>query len=100
METNELILVDYFCSSCQIDISFIESLHDFQLIEISIVEDKPYLHLEQLKKIEKIHYFHSELNINLEGIEIINNLLQQIEILQQELKAANTKLSILESPKI
>jgi len=98
METNELILVEQFCKSSQIEISFIESLNDFQLITIIVFENKSYLEAEQLKEIEKIHYFYNELHINLEGIETIKHLLSQIEMLQQELKAVNNKLLISESP--
>jgi chaperone modulatory protein CbpM len=96
MENNNLILIEHFCRHNQVEISFIDSLHNFGLIEFIEKDNNKYLINEQLKKIEKMIEFHYQLNINLEGIDVIANLLDQINTLQQELARANNKLSILE----
>lgn len=96
MEINNLILVEEFCSHCEVEFSFIDSLHEHGIIEIIIVEDKKYISPEQLKVAERAIQFYYELNINLEGIDVISNLLHQINELHQELKKARNKLSSFE----
>lgn len=97
METTNLILVEQFCSNCDVEFSFINSLNDSGLIEIIILEDKKYISNEQLKVLEQTIHFHNELNINLEGIEVIYNLLKQINNLQEELNITKNKLSLFDS---
>ena len=97
METANLILVEQFCIHWDVDISFISSLHDFGLIEIIVLDDKKYIPNEQLKNVEKMIRFHYELNINMEGIDVISNLLDQIHDLQQELLSTKNKLNLFES---
>lgn len=92
METNKMILVEHFCSNCDINFSFIEALNENGVIEIVVIEDKKYILNEQLKTLERAIQFHYELNINIEGIDVIHNLLHQIDDLQEELKAAKNKL--------
>lgn len=94
METTNLILVDTFCSNCEVEFSFLDSLNEHGIIEIIIFEDKKYISSGQLKDIERAIQFHYELNINFEGIDVISNLLNQIDDLQQELKIAKNKLSV------
>ncbi|MGZ5253983.1 MAG: chaperone modulator CbpM, partial [Flavitalea sp.] len=96
METNNLILVEQFCSNCDIELSFINSLLDFGLIEVIVLDDKKYISNDQIKDVEKAIRFYYELNINIEGIDVIFNLLNQIDNLQQELRIAKNKLSLYE----
>lgn len=96
METSNLVLVEQFCSHCNVDFSFINSLHDHGVIEIIVLEDRKYLSNEQLKEVERAIRFHYELNINIEGIDVISNLLSQISDLQDELNTANNKLKLLD----
>ncbi len=96
METSNLILIEQFCSNCDVEFSFITSLNDHGIIEIIVLEDKHYISPEQLKSIERAIRFHDELNINMEGIDAIFNLLKQIDDLQQELTSTKNKLKLLD----
>lgn len=96
METKNLILIEQLCSHHNIEVSFVNSLHEFGLIEIVVIEDNKYLSHEQLKDIEKMMRLHYELEINMEGIDAISNLLLQINNLQQELIVAKNKLRLFE----
>ncbi|MBZ9627887.1 chaperone modulator CbpM [Psychroflexus sp. CAK57W] len=92
METNKMILVEQFCSNCDINFSFINALNDYGVIEIIVVDDKKYILNQQLKTLERAIQFHYELNINIEGIDVIHNLLHQIDDLQEELRLTKNKL--------
>lgn len=96
METKNLILIEQLCSHHNIEVSFINSLHEFGLIEIVVIEDNRYLTHEQLNDIEKMMRLHYELDINMEGIDAISNLLLKIDNLQQELTDAKNKLKVFE----
>lgn len=96
METNNLILIEQFCSNYEIEFSFIDSLHEHGIIEIISINEKKYLLNEQLKNAEMAIRFHYELNINMEGIDVIANLLDQINELKQELIKAKNTLSLFE----
>jgi hypothetical protein len=97
METKDLILIEHFCTNHDIEFSFIDSLQKFGLIEVIIVKDNKYLPQEQLKDVEKMMRMHYDLEINMEGIDVISNLLKRMDNLQQDLIAAQNKLRRFES---
>ena len=92
METS-LVRIEHFCATCNVDASFIHALKDYGIIEIIEVNSLAYVSHEQLKILERAIHFHYELNINLEGIDVIYNLLNQINALQEELRIAKNKVS-------
>ena len=96
METKNLILIEQLSSHHNIEVSFINSLHEFGLIEVIIIENNKYLAHEQLKDVEKMIRLHYELHINMEGIDAIANLLLKIDNLQQDLITAKNKLKLFE----
>ncbi len=97
METRDLILIENFCTKQEIDFSFINLLQEFGLIEIIIHEDNKYLPQEQLKEVEKMMRLHYDLDINMEGIDVITHLLKRIQHLQDELRLTQNKLKLYES---
>ena len=96
METRDLILIEHFCANHDIEFSFIDSLHQFGLIEVIIHDDQKYLHQEQLKEVEKMMRMHYELDINMEGIDVISHLLKRMNSLQKELIETQNKLRLYE----
>jgi chaperone modulatory protein CbpM len=97
MNTDNLIRIEYFCEQYNVELTFINSLQEFGLINVMVVEDSKYLSHEDLKEIEKLIRLHYELGINMEGIDVISNLLNQIADLQQELTVARNKIRSLDS---
>lgn len=97
METNNLILIEQLCIHHNIEFSFINTLQEFGLIEVIIIEDNKYIANEKIKDVEKMMRLHFELDINMEGIDAISNLLLQIDNLQKELISAKNKLRLYES---
>ena len=96
MQNDELIAVKEFCSSHNLEISFIHTLQQYELIEITTIEEKTYMPASQLHQAEKIARLHHELGINIEGIDAIKHLLQRVEDMQEEIIALKNKLSLYE----
>ena len=96
MQNNELILAEEFCTHYKIQLSFINNLNQFGLIEITSVEEKPYIPQSQLQKLEQIIRLHDDLDINLEGIDAITHLLDRVKSLQSEIAGLRSRLSIYE----
>ena len=97
MGTEYLIAVDEFCASHNIEISFISSLHQSGLIEITTIKNSGFLEVDQLKQLEKYVRFFYDLDINLEGIETIDYLLHQINSMQDEIINLRNRLRLYET---
>ncbi len=97
MQTEYLIALDEFCDKYNIEISFISSLQQTGLIEITEVKETEFIDQGQLQQLEKFIRLYYELGINLEGIETISYLLQRIESLQDEIIKLKNRLSLYET---
>jgi hypothetical protein len=96
MQTEYLIAVDEFCANHNIDISFISSLQQNGLIEITTIKETVFIDASQLQQLEKFIRLYYELDINLEGIETVNHLLQRINSLQDEIIMLRNRLRLYE----
>ena len=96
MNSKNLIQIKQFCLYHEIENTFITELNNYGLVEIIILNEDKYLHSEQLPTIEKMIRMHYDLKINFEGIDAIYHLLNKIELLQQNLNAAQNKLRLFE----
>jgi len=96
MQTEYLVAVDEFCASHNIEISFISSLQQTGLIEITTIEQTGFIVVEQLPEVEKYIRFYYDLDINLEGIETISHLLQKINTMQNEITTLRNRLRLYE----
>lgn len=97
MQKDYLISVDEFCASHNIKASFISTLQKNGLIEITTTSEAVFVDSTQLKQLEKIVRLHYELDINLEGIETINYLLQRIVSMQEEVVMLRNRLRLYEN---
>ena len=96
MQTKYLISVDEFCVKHNIEISFVSSLKQTGMIEITIVENKWFISAGQLRQLEKFIRFYYELDINLEGIETIFHLLNRVESMQNEIIELKNRIRLYE----
>jgi hypothetical protein len=97
METAYLISLEEFCVSHDIEISFITSLKESGLIEITTVDETAFIEADRLQQLEKFVRLYYDLDINLEGIETVSYLLQRINSLQNEIVTLRNRLRIYES---
>lgn len=92
MEGKKLIPASEFCIHHKVEINFIHSLQQYGLIEIISEEGNEYLEEEKLNELEKIMSLHNELNVNMEGIDVVLHLLEQLEQTQKEINSLRNQL--------
>lgn len=97
MQSEELIPAEEFCIHHHIDISFIYSLKDSGLIELTSSGEKIYVPLAELSRLEKMVRLYYEMDINLEGIETISYLLERMNSMQQTILQLSNRLERYES---
>lgn len=94
MESTTYLKITDVCKGYKVERNYIVELNDFGLLKIEEQEKEPCIEISELQKLEKILTFHRDLNINLEGIDVILNLLERIDELNRSLRSAQNKLKI------
>ena len=96
MRNEDLIPADEICVRYKVERQFISSLYESGIIEIVTVEETEYIHCDHLADFERMMRLHTDLDINLEGLEAINHLLKQIHRLQQDNRQLKNRLGLYE----
>ncbi len=96
MQTESMIAATECCTHYQIELSFIHSLHHSGLLQAESRENTLFIPLDQMPSLERMIRLRYEMDINLEGIETINHLLQQLTDLQQQVMQLKSRLSLYE----
>lgn len=99
MEKN-LIAITTLCSHYEIEFSFIDALHKTGLIQIEIIKQDQFIHQDQIGDLEKMIRLHQELNVNIEGIDVVFNLLEKEKEMREELNALKNRLQLYENDKM
>lgn len=81
-----LIKVIDVCQSHKMELQFIRNLSQNGLIEVVVQDEEEFVKEEELKALEQFATWHYDLEINLQGIEVAQNLLHKIEKLQEEIR--------------
>jgi hypothetical protein len=92
-----LIPIPLLCAHYEVEMSFFTNLNEMGLLEIKTIETSQYIDSDAVYEIEKMVRMHQELDVNIEGIDIVFNLLQKIDMLQNELTALKNRLRLYES---
>jgi chaperone modulatory protein CbpM len=97
MNMENLIPIPLLCAYYEVELSFFTNLSDMGLLEIKTIETSQYIDSDAVYEIEKMVRMHQELDVNIEGIDIVFNLLQKIDMLQNELTVLKNRLRLYES---
>jgi chaperone modulatory protein CbpM len=92
MQTEELVPLQQFCTSHHIEQSFIFSLQYAGLVQVVHTEEEVCIPASQLKQLEQMVRFNTEMDINIEGIETITYLLERMQNMQQQIVQLNNRL--------
>ena len=91
-----LISTDDFCTHYKVEYSFITSLQQHGLIEVTMIDEHSFIDHDHLKNVEKLVRLHYDLDINLEGIEAITYLLNRVKDMQAEIVELKNRLMLYE----
>lgn len=97
MDREQLIPAREFCVYHNMELSFIYSLNESGLIDITVIKEEIFVPASQLKQLEQLMRLKQEMDINIEGIETITYLLQRIADLQQHIVELNNKLAFYQA---
>ncbi|TYP96473.1 MerR-like DNA binding protein [Tenacibaculum adriaticum] len=97
MTNKNLISIKNLCSHYEIEFSFVDALNKIGLIQIEIIEQNHFIHQDQIGDFEKMIRLHTELNVNLEGIDVVFNLLEKEKELRNELNTLKNRLRLYEN---
>ena len=98
MQAGDLIPLHTFCVHHNIEFSFVNELQQFGLIEITTLEETPFIDADQVNELEKFVRLHQELDINFEGMDAITHLLNRLREMQHEILLLKNKLRLYENP--
>ena len=96
MQTHDMITAQEFCVHHKVEISFIQSLNQSGLIEVTQLEEELCVPVSQLPQLEKMVRLYYEMDINMEGIETITYLLNRMNEMQQEIVQLHNRLQLYE----
>ena len=89
---NDLIIINDYCTHCNIEPDFILMLGEDGLIDIEVIDDTSYFPASQLNELERYTHLYYDLSINIAGIDAIHHMLERIELLQQEVRSLRNEL--------
>lgn len=81
---DQYISIVEFCNCHHLEHSFIHSLSEHGLIRTIVIEEDEFIEKEQIRDLERMMRLHYDLEINFQGIDAINHLLERVSGLQQE----------------
>jgi len=96
MQKENLVRATEFCKHHSIEMNFIYSLQEYGLVEMSSEGEEIFIPADQLCTLEKMVRLHYELDINMEGIDVIQHLLHKLETTQDEIVQLKHKLKLYE----
>lgn len=96
METG-LIIIEEYCKNSRIESSFISLLIKEGLIDIQVADGHTYLYESQLAELDRFANLYYDLSVNVEGIDIIHNLLKKMENMEKELYILRKRLHVYDN---
>ena len=92
MQDENFISVKELCMHHNIEIDFIQSLHDHGLIELTTIEEHILIPITKLAEVEKMIRIYYDLDVNIEGIDVIWHLLKRLEEADDKICKLKNKL--------
>ena len=92
MQPEELIPAGEFCAFHQVELSFIQNLHESGLIRTTVRDGVVFLPADDLPALERFTRWFYELDINPEGIEALSHVLTRMQRLAEENRVLRNRL--------
>jgi len=97
MQDDNLVPIREFCVHHNIEANFIQLLQHHGLIELTTVEENFFIDSSKLGELEKMIHLHYDLEVNVEGIDVICHLLKRLEDAQEEIGRLKRQLRFYET---
>lgn len=88
----ELITIQEYCIHHHTDVSFIEALEQNGLIHIIRTEETQSIDYEELEQLERYTRLYHDLDINVEGIEVVGYLLEKMDEMKKHIHELEERL--------
>lgn len=96
MEKENYILLQDFCEVTKAKPEFLMQLFEHDLIQHITYNNTPAIHQKELPTIERMLRLHYDLNVNIEGLQIITHMREKMMLLQEEILLMKRKLKRFE----
>ncbi|MCC7028942.1 MAG: hypothetical protein IT257_01465 [Chitinophagaceae bacterium] len=96
MNTEQYVSIEHLCVHYEVERTLFEHMTAYGLIDISLYDNEPAIALEHIADVEKIIRLYHDLEVNMEGIDVVLNLLKKISELQLKLSNAQNRLQLYE----
>lgn len=91
---DQLITVEAYCAYHHTEPAFIEALEKSGLLTITILNEERWIDYDQLQQLECYTRWYYDMEINVPGIDAINNLLDKVKQMQQEILQLKQQLAL------
>ncbi|MGI6073105.1 MAG: chaperone modulator CbpM [Fermentimonas sp.] len=81
----------------QIEESFIEALSEVGLINVTDEQDDKFIEYDEISDLEQYIRWHYDMNINIEGIDAMNHLINKVKAMQSEIQQLTNELKFYKS---
>lgn len=92
MKKESYILIQHFCETTEVDPKFIEQLFELELLQPIEENEPPAFLKKELPILERMVRLHYDLDINLEGLQVIAHMREKMIRMQEELLVLERKL--------
>lgn len=97
MENKNLVPALVCCEHYKIELSFIHSLEQYGFIKTIKIDADEFIEEDELQTLEKFIRMHYDLDINMQGIEAINFLLERVQDMKNEIARLRSRLNVYEA---
>lgn len=96
MTQEKYIMVSHFCKQTHIEDSFVKNLHEYGLVTFEVIENDFFIDEKDISEIERMFRLHNDLNINLEGLDALQQMLKRMRKLEKEMNILKKRLRLYE----
>jgi hypothetical protein len=91
---NQMITIEAYCTYHHAEPEFLEALERGGLLNVTVMNNDRFIDYDQLRQLECYTRWYYDMDINVPGIDAINNLLDKIKQMQQEIEDLRHRLAV------
>ena len=91
-DDREWVSLEAYCTGSHVELSFIESLEENGLVQVTVRESRRFIPMEQLPQLDRLVRLHEDLGINVEGLGAITHMLERMAAMQDEMNRLRNRL--------